>query len=301
MNAESSRLRSAAVTSSDMRAIWPGALLVVYLTATEVVLLFGRSSTAGLLLHTLALAAIVAPTWLRTIRPWLRAWAPLLAVPFLYAEMPELIRAAGHIDTFDAIVLAWEQAVFASQPAATWAGRWPSAFASELLHFAYLSYYGIIASVPVVLYFTGRRREFSDAVFVLMLTFLACFACYILFPVSGPRYVLPAPAHASSGPMRLATVWLLETGSSRGTAFPSSHVAVAVTQTILAMRYLGRAGWLIALLTLGLACGAVYGGFHFAVDVIAGAIVGFALTPLGLRLTNLAAATTLQANATAPT
>jgi membrane-associated phospholipid phosphatase len=288
------------VTSSDMRAIWPGALLVVYLAATEVLLL-DRPAGNALLLHTLVLAAIATATWMRNVRPWLRAWAPLFALPFLYSEMPALIRAAGHSEFFDATVVAWEQAIFGAQPAEIWAARWHPAAMSELLHLAYLSYYGIIVSVPIMLYLSGRQRDFADTVFVLMLTFIVCCACYIAFPVSGPRYLWAAPASLHDGPTRLATLWLLEAGSSRGTAFPSSHVAVAVTQTILALRYLGRPGWVIALVTIGLACGAVYGGFHFAVDVIAGAIVGSAIAGLGLVVTSMSAAESLQANATAPT
>lgn len=255
-----------------------------------------------MILHFAVLAAIAATTWLKIVPGWLRMWAPLIVLLFLYSEIPVLIGAAGHGRLFDMKVIQWERAIFGSQPALDWATRWPSRIGSELLHAAYLSYYAIIFSVPAALYLTSRKTAFAEATFVLMLTFVACFACYIVFPVAGPRYLWAAPATASAGPIRAAVVWLLEARSSRGTAFPSSHVAVAVTQSILAIRYFGRRGLVVAALTLGLALGAVYGGFHYAIDVLAGVVFGAVLTVAGLqRAQHLELRATTHANASAPT
>jgi membrane-associated phospholipid phosphatase len=213
--------------------------------------------------------------------------------------MPMLIRAAGHQQLFDATVVGWERALFAGQPAAEWAAHWPSRALSEALHLAYLSYYPIIFSVPVALYLTSRRAEFSEATFVLMFTFVLCFLSYIVFPVAGPRY-LQTP-DAPEGPVRSTVVWLLETRSSRGTAFPSSHVAVALTQSILAIRYFSAKGLVVALFSVGLMVGAVYGGFHYAVDVLAGVVLGLVTCSIALAFSARTTAVTAQAKATAPT
>jgi membrane-associated phospholipid phosphatase len=277
--------------------------LVAYLAGTGILLLIGHSRVrpAGIAAHFAMLAAIAAATWLPSVPRWLRAWAPLLALLFLYSELPMVIRAVGHEQLFDAIVGRWELAVFGSQPAVDWAARWPSRIASELLHAAYLSYYAIIFAVPLALYFSRRRDEFTEAVFILMVTFVACFICYIAFPVAGPRYAWRSPPDASAGTIRSLVVWLLEARSSRGTAFPSSHVAVAVTQSILAMRYFGGRGIPIAILTMGLALGAIYGGFHYAIDVIAGALFGALTTYAGLAIGRRRPAASSHANASAPT
>lgn len=302
MNSESSLLRSTGVTSSDMRAIWAGKLLVVYLTATGVLLLIGHSRVgpSDLALHFAVLGFIVATTVFAAVPAPLRLWAPLIVLLFLYSELPQLIRAAGHTRSFDEMVIGWELAVFGTQPAVTWAAQWPSRVVSEVLHASYLGYYAIIVAVPLALFVARRTEEFAEAMFVLMLTFTVCFAWYIVFPVAGPRYIWSSPADASSGPLRQAAVWLLESRSSRGTAFPSSHVAVSVTQSILAVRYFGARGLAIAVVTLGLALGAVYGGFHYAVDVIAGLLLGVGVCVMGLRATSMLRAGG-QANARAPT
>lgn len=303
MNAESSRLRSTGTTSSDISAIWAGALLVVYLAVTGILLVVGRSRIppAAIVLHFAALAALAVATWLPIVPRWLRLWAPLLLLLFLYSEIPLLIEAAGHGRFFDVKVIQWERAMFGAQPALEWAARWPSRVVSEPLHAAYLSYYAIIFSVPAALYLKSRTTEFAEATFVLMVTFVACLTCYIAFPVAGPRYLWASSTSAPSGPIRSLVVWLLEARSSRGTAFPSSHVAIAVTQSILALRYFGTRGLIIVALTLGLALGAVYGGFHYAIDVLAGAVFGILLTFAALARANLMRARSAQANANAPT
>jgi membrane-associated phospholipid phosphatase len=300
MNADSPERRSTGMTSSDMRAIWPGALLVVYLAATALLLLLGRErvSATAIALHLAVLAAIAAATWLPSVPGWLRAWAPLMALLFLYSEMPALITAAGHQQLYDPTVIHWERAWFGGQPARDWARSWPSRVVSEPLHFAYLSYYALIVGVPAVLYAGKRRQDFETAVFVLMFTFVACFVTYIVFPVAGPRYIWPSAA--PTGVFRAAATWLLESRSSQGTAFPSSHVAVAATQSILAWRYFGRRGIPVLLLTLGLATGAIYGGFHYAIDVVAGLAFAIVASAVALRLARRGPSAGY-ANAIAPT
>jgi membrane-associated phospholipid phosphatase len=302
MNSESWRLRSTGRISSDIVAIWPGALLCVYLVIGALVLLLGKARvpSSALAVHVAVLAAIAAATWLPVVPAWLRRWAPLMSLLFLYTELPLLIRAAGHTALFDPTVIQWEAALFGTQPSVHWAAAWNFAPLSEFLHGAYISYYPIILAVPALLALQKRDADFSEATFVLLLTFTVCFVVFVVFPVAGPRYLWPSRADVVSGPIRRFTLWILEARSSRGTAFPSSHVAVATTQSILAVVYFGRRGLIVGIITLFLALGAVYGGFHYAVDVIAGAAVGGIIAAIGLAATR-AQGRAPYANATAPT
>ena len=261
-----------------------------------------RVPVAALAVHVAVLAAIAAATWLPVVPSWLRRWAPLMSLLFLYTELPLLIRAAGHQTFFDPTVIRWESSLFGGQPALQWAASWNSAPLSELLHAGYVSYYAIIFAVPVFLAVQQRHHEFSEAVFVLLLTFTICFIAFVVFPVAGPRYLWTPSADVAAGPIRRFTLWVLESRSSRGTAFPSSHVAVATTQSILALVYFGRRGIIVSVLSVLLALGAVYGGFHYAIDVVAGAIVGAAVAAIGLAAVRRASRPAVAyANATAPT
>ena len=304
MNSESWRLRSTGRISSDIVAIWPGALLCVYLAMGAILLLLGhtRVPRIALVLHLAVLGAMAAATWLPLVPQWVRRWAPLMSLLFLYTEIPLLIRAAGNTTLFDPTVIQWEAGLFGGQPSVHWAAAWNSVLLSEFLHAAYISYYPLIFSVPAVLAFQRRDTDFSEATFVLLLTFTICFVAFVVFPVAGPRYLWPSRADVVSGPIRRFAQWILEARSSRGTAFPSSHVAVATTQSILAVIYFGRRGLVAGIVSGLLALGAIYGGFHYAVDVIAGAAVGGIIAAIGLSATRAVGRSRARyANATAPT
>jgi membrane-associated phospholipid phosphatase len=209
------------------------------------------------------------PGYLRVLRDW----APLLAVPLLYKELPALI--AGAESRFhDQLVQQWESAVFGTSPAHTAAGRFASTGLSELLHLGYLSYYLIIYAPPLWLYLRGERRNFEITIMALAIVFTGCFVVFVYFPVAGPRYLWSAPAGIPDGPIRRLALYVLAAGSSRGAAFPSSHVAVAVAQSLMMLRHHRGAGLLISIASLLLALGAVYGGFHYGIDVLAGAATG---------------------------
>jgi membrane-associated phospholipid phosphatase len=202
----------------------------------------------------------------------------------MYWELPHLGGSLWGDRYFDGAVQGWEQGVFGYQPSMRWAAQWPSLALSELLHGAYLAYYPLIYAVPAVLFFRGRIGAFRDTLFALMLTFVLAYLVFIVFPVQGPRYLFAAPGGAlADGPLYRLTHAILEGGSSQGAAFPSSHAAVAVVQTVNARRHLHGALPLLLLITAGICFGAVFGGFHYGVDMVAG--VGLGLLAGGLAPT----------------
>jgi membrane-associated phospholipid phosphatase len=202
-------------------------------------------------------------------------WYPLLLMPVLYWELPLLGGSLWDGRFFDAVVQGWEARLFGGQPSVELAGRWPWLPLSELLHLFYLAYYPVIYLFPAALYLRGQRESFRATVFAVMLGFTACYVVFTLFPVQGPRYLFPAPGGAAAeGWMYQLTHRILESGSSQGAAFPSSHAAIAAVQTVNAGRYLPKAAPLLALITAGICVGAVYGGFHYAIDMAVGAAFG---------------------------
>jgi undecaprenyl-diphosphatase len=76
---------------------------------------------------------------------------------------------------------------------------------------------------------------------------------------------------------------VLVSGSSRGAAFPSSHAAVSVAASVAALRFQPKVGAVVAFVTALLLVGAVYGGFHYGVDMIAGAVVGLGVALAAVR------------------
>ncbi len=262
------------------------ALVAAYLLATLPPLLASRPDTVGAALavgHLVGAALfLVDARRPRAGAPTLRDWLPVFVAPLLYFELPLLNQWAGP-GYHDALVQRWEDALFAgADPSRRWAGAMPWRWLSEPLHAAYVSYYPLVVLPLVPHWLRGRGPAFRATAFAVVAAFLACFLVFVLFPVQGPRY-LGTPEGIPSGPFRSLALALLEGGSSRGAAFPSSHVAVAAAQGVLAVRFWGRRGWAVAVLAALLAAGAVYGGFHYAVDAVAGAVVGGGAAWLGLR------------------
>jgi hypothetical protein len=278
-------------------------LVVGYLALTAPLALIGGVGLRSLLVPCLHLAAlailIAAPKRASATRTTavISDWAPLALVPFLYWELPVLMEVLpGPVRYHDPAIVAVERALFGGQPAYDWAGAMPSLALSELLHACYLSYYLLIYTPPLLLYVGhlaepgrsgGSTLAFRETVLAVLIAFLACFVVFIVFPVQGPRY-LGVPAGVPDGPVRRLVLALLETGSSRGAAFPSSHVSVAIAQGAMALRYQPRVGRRIVPLAIGLAAGAVYGGFHYGIDAIVGAALGvgaaYAAAPLRRRI-----------------
>ena len=253
-----------------MGALW---LLGVYVAATGAVLAVGGSAKLAIL-HA---GLLVAVAWTR--RPRNAAarivgdLLPLVVPPLLYGEIPALIGAIGS-SYHDAVIQWIEIGIFRGEASRTFASAVPYLGISELLHAGYLAYYPAIFVPPLLLLARGERRGYAETVLATTITYLVCWTIFVVMPVEGPRYLWGASAGAPDGPMRRLVNAVLAAGSSRGAAFPSSHMAVMVAQTMLAMRWQRRTGAVLAVVSVLVGVGAVYGGFHYATDIVAGAVLG---------------------------
>jgi membrane-associated phospholipid phosphatase len=203
---------------------------------------------------------------------------------FFYWEFALLTQLSG-TGLHDARVAGWEEALFGGQPSQTWRASWPAGVLAQYLHLAYFLYYLVPLSLSLTLYLSRRWAAFQEAMSVHAVSFFVCGLAFIAFPVAGPYHHFgpPDPAAFGGGVAALAH-GVVRAGSSVGTAFPSSHVAIAVAVWVAALRLDRRVFWGLALVVPGLALGTVYGGFHYLVDTLAGVAVGVASALLGRKL-----------------
>jgi membrane-associated phospholipid phosphatase len=193
--------------------------------------------------------------------------------PLLYREMALLNDVFWRGRLFDGAIVHAEQVLFGGDPSQTWSAAWHVTPVSELLHLGYLSYYGLAWGLWIVLVARSRWVELEASLTALVLGFTTCMLWYMAFPVAGPYHHFgPSAAAVPAGFFARLTHAIVAKGSSIGTAFPSSHVAVSWLTAFCALRYAPRAAWVLGALALLLALGTVYGGFHYAIDTIAGAI-----------------------------
>ncbi len=205
---------------------------------------------------------------------------PLLLTFGFYTEIG-LVNLAGGL-SHDTLVQGWEETLFGTQPSLAWIRSFPSPAWSTLMHAAYLWYYAILAA-PLALWLGGRRETARATLFAIMSAFYLCYACFLAFPVAGPRYCFPIAENAATAvPVAALAHRLLRSGSAWGTAFPSSHVAAALVAAVCAWRGWRPLGLVLLPAAVLLAIATVYCQFHYAVDALAGALLA-ALVLLAVR------------------
>jgi membrane-associated phospholipid phosphatase len=278
-----------------MSPSWAGAvrpvewLLAGYnaITALAWLTALGRTPAAPWIFAAHALGALM-PRWLAAadhapsrLLHALREAYPLLLLYPLYAEVG-LFHAAWGATGHDATVAAWDRALFAVPWHAAWALAAPGQWMSELMHALYFLYYPLIALPPIAAAVSRRWDAFRDISARMMLTYVTCYAIYFAFPTFGPMHADPLPRGAAPQGLFADLVrGAADTGDSPGTAFPSSHVAGAFTAAGLGFRWHPRAvASLQAALAAGVALATVYTRNHYAIDALAGAILGAALHSL---------------------
>ena len=232
---------------------------------------------AGGPLRPAAPAASDARERARERQPAIAAWGILLATVATYALVPALHEALtqGPVRYRDDLVQRWELTLFGGHPSRTLAAQLPGPLVRELFQLAYLAYYPLVVLPLAWLWHQGRHEALRRTRTAVIATFVASYALFLLLPVRGPRYLWPLPVDADSGPVATLVQSILARGSSAGTAFPSLPAGVAVTLAVMAWRTRALPAMPLALLAAGLCVGAVAGGYHYAVDILAGAAVGF--------------------------
>ncbi len=204
----------------------------------------------------------------------LRELYPLLLVILFYGAL-DLVSGHGGITTYEKTVQRWEVAVFGSQVSRTWWQRFPSPFWSAALHGVYASYYPVIMAGPIGFLARGDHQNLRRTVTAIAATYGICFLIFMFYPVAGPNYEFPRPApeFLDNAPASLVYA-LLHRGSSYGAAFPSSHVAAALVAALVTLRGWRALGLVLLVPSVILPFAVVYTQMHYAVDALAGVVVG---------------------------
>jgi membrane-associated phospholipid phosphatase len=202
---------------------------------------------------------------------------PLALFSPLYTGTGLISSALPHW-TFSVWLERIEAGLFRGQPSMYLAQLFPSLALSETLHAAYVSYYFLVAALPLVLVIRRKERFAAQVVFTLCLCFSLCCLCYIWLPVASPFFIYPPfGPPLSDGFFYQLAHGISNRGGVRGGAFPSSHAALTMVNLLLAWRLERRLFW-VTLVPSGLLLGAtVYCRYHYALDTIAGAALAVAV------------------------
>jgi len=208
-------------------------------------------------------------------------WLPLVFFTTAFEEISFLslaIRGGWQ----NAHLIALESQVFRVTPM-----EWMHARAREwLIEFLDFGYFAFYPMYPVVggwfwgfrnrPAFRGAFRRMTDT---LSVGYTICYATYLLLPTQSPanRAGVQQIGSAHGGIFQQLVRTIQNHAGVHGNAFPSSHIMLTFVVLTFAYRYLPRvAPWLLAPVLL-MCVGAVYDGYHYASDVVAGAAIGIVL------------------------
>lgn len=208
----------------------------------------------------------------------LRDFLPVAVVLAVFLVLEPVISGVNP-RRWDAFFAAWD---------ARWLGplvlAWRGAFGRsapvvDAGYLAYLSYYPLPVAVAVL----ARRRGpevLERAALTILLAFYASYAGYFLFPTSGPR--LPPADEArllgGSAVSDAVRLFLHAAEKTRLDAFPSGHTAVALVSAVTGARLAPRAAPAFAIWAIAIVFSTVFIHVHYAVDVLAGAVLAAAVT-----------------------
>jgi membrane-associated phospholipid phosphatase len=146
---------------------------------------------------------------------------------------------------------------------------------AALLEIAYVTVYPLVPVGLGILYVAGMRPH-ADHYWTVVL--LATYTCYVITPFvqALPPRLLPrsegAPQVPTTSPRRL-NAWIVHHASIGAITFPSAHVASAVAASLVLLQLVPLAGITYACITVAIAFACIFGGYHYAADVLAGAVV----------------------------
>ncbi len=179
-------------------------------------------------------------------------------------------------------IVAFESLLFRTSPMA-WMHSRAQNWAIEFLEFGYFAFYPLYPGVGGLLWawrqrpdFIGAFRKLTDS---LSLGYVICYSSYLLFPIQSPANVAGVQQIGSThGAVFERLVRMIQDHAGvHGNAFPSAHIMLAFVVLMFAYRFLPRAApWLLFPILL-MCVGAVYDGYHYSSDVIAGAAIGIVL------------------------
>jgi membrane-associated phospholipid phosphatase len=204
-------------------------------------------------------AFVLGPTTESILRDWLPA--PLTLIPY-WQTGQFFLRPNAKIQTW---LLESDRRLFRLA-----GGIRVSAFLRLTMEWAYALCYPLVPLGLAVLYIAGLRRYADIFWFNVLVPTYLCYAITPFFPALPPRDLESGPRRSKS---RVFNLWILEHGSIHAISFPSAHVASALAIALVLLRYLPIAGVVSLVIAFWIALAAVIGRYHYALDVVLGALV----------------------------
>jgi membrane-associated phospholipid phosphatase len=216
-----------------------------------------------------ATASFLPPLYVSTLRDWLTV--ALFLVP--YWQTGQFFQAPNH--RIEERLLAFDRWLMPGTAGTSGTSRTGLGL---ILEVAYLFCYPLVPLGLLALYATGQRSHVASFWLVVLIATYLCYAITPFVPAYPPRDLAgnqPTPARA--GKARVFNRWILKHGSIHAISFPSAHVASTFAVSLVLLRFAPLLGAVFLFVSIWIALGAVVGRYHYALDVLLGAVTALAV------------------------
>ncbi len=209
-------------------------------------------------------------------------FGPILPLLLVFDNLGPFILGTSSVDS-DPLLVAADRLLFRGADPTRLLEPFMNAPLLEVLTVCYALYYFHPIVLGALLWKDDLREparavKFPAYVFGMLLVFYVSYAGYFFAPAIGPRFTVPHAGPLPRGTVAAAidgTLDRLET--SRHNCFPSGHTMVTVAVLIEAARRSRKTFLGFLPFALGLFLATVAGRYHYVVDVLAGAVLAFAV------------------------
>jgi membrane-associated phospholipid phosphatase len=228
-----------------------------------------------LLVQAPVLLAVLVSYWLAVHRSheaprYLRAGLALIGRPLVFSALCWLLPSV-HPDPYDYVWLDFDRWLFGDD-IARYSDNMPP-WLIEVLQLDYAAFYGLCIASALLVGLSSGRHAFDRAVLLIVGGFLSSYLGYLLVPTIAPKLVLEHP-HELTGlwftqPVR-ESIDAME--ANHWDCFPSGHTLLALTNLIMLWRWARRWFWILLLPSVGLILSTILLRYHWASDVVVGAL-----------------------------
>jgi membrane-associated phospholipid phosphatase len=214
----------------------------------------------ALLAALIAFAAAAAP-------PLIRDWIPILYILAGYYLAGRLFVAPS--DPLEQWLLAWDRRLF-GDPTTRFA-RWPG-WLVAYLDIVYVFCFLLPPGGLLALTAAGRSDLANEYWTLVLAANLGAFAPLSVFQTRPPWMLERTPELAARSVHRAAS-HVVERGTIGVNTFPSGHVAASFAVALAIVEPLPLMGAVFMVVAVSISVACVVGRFHYAVDVVAGALL----------------------------
>ncbi|MBW8749644.1 MAG: phosphatase PAP2 family protein [Acidobacteria bacterium] len=211
---------------------------------------------------------IVAPVQVSILRDWLPA--VLMLIPYWQTGQFFL----GPNEKMQAWLMQSDRRLW---NLASHTGLRLGRFAHLSMEWAYMLCYPLPLLGLATLYAAGLSREADSFwAFVLLPTYL-CYAITPFVPAMPPRFLESEHGESQATKSKIFNLWIQKHGSIHAISFPSAHVAASLAISLFLLHNVPAAGVFFLVISFWIAVAAVVERYHYAVDVLLGAVLALAM------------------------